>query len=92
MDPKREPPAEERADDGNPLADYTRHGTYMTPEQAMALHAADRAVQARAPHREQHRDRRPAEVVWPVWMLHAATLFIAITTFFFRHRAFPKHG
>jgi hypothetical protein len=96
MDPKREPPAEAPPDVVNPLGGYTQHGSYMTPEQAMERHAADRAAQAPAPHRELDRDTRCADAVWPVWMLRAATLFIAITTFFFRHprsdRALPKHG
>jgi len=96
MDPKRKPPAEAPPDDANPLGNYTQHGSYMTPEQAMERRAADRAAQAPALHRDLDRYTRRAGVVWPVWMLRAATLLIAITTFFFRHqrseRGRPRHG
>jgi hypothetical protein len=91
MDPKRQPPPEAPFDDGNRLGNYIDHGSYMTPVQATrlqaaGLHAAERAAQVPARNGDLAPHTRGAGVVRPLWLLRAATLFIAVTTFFFRRQ------
>jgi hypothetical protein len=78
MELNRQSPAAAPPDDGG------HQGSYTTPDQTMEMHAAERAPQAPALHRDLDRHTNSdAGSVRPMWMLGAAVLLIVIAAFFF---------